>query len=85
MRNHWSFWSRQVPASCVLLSIKEEDVTFVGPKRAQEKIDRLVAAIKNDPALSDREGSMTFICKPCKEGDHNDCAAGTWCDCQHRD
>lgn len=26
----------------------------------------------------------TFVCAGCKDGEHDTCKQGTWCDCQHR-
>lgn len=27
---------------------------------------------------------MTFVCTKCREGKHDQCPGGTWCDCGHR-
>lgn len=27
----------------------------------------------------------SFVCGPCKKGDHSDCPGGTQCDCQHKE
>jgi hypothetical protein len=34
--------------------------------------------------------NLAFVCKGCKEGDHDNCANGrradgTWCPCQHKE
>ena len=27
---------------------------------------------------------MTFVCARCRDGNHDQCPGGTWCDCAHR-